>query len=65
MWFHENVKTFQDIEDAGDIEESETLEKQYKKEIKGSTKDVHMTFYREVVQCFVEFSSHDTGIESN
>ena len=32
----------------------ETLKKQYLKEIKGSTKDVHLTFYREVVQCFEE-----------
>ena len=37
----------------------ETLKKQYLKEIKGSTKDVHLTFYRQDVQCF-EVSSHKT-----
>ena len=51
--------TFQDIEHAGGIEESEVLEAQFKKEIKGATKDVHLTFYREVVQCFEEVSAHN------
>ena len=49
-----------DIENAGGVEESEVLEAKFKKEVKAGTKDVHLTFYREVVQCFEEVSAHNT-----
>ena len=39
------------------------LTNQINKEIKRSTKDVHLTFYREVVQCFGEVSSHNSEVK--
>lgn len=47
----------QEIQDEGGDEEAEVLRSQWQKEIKISTKDVYLSFYKEVVQCLEEVTS--------
>ena len=46
-----------DIDEAGGSEEAATLRHQFTTEVKNATKNVNLTFYREVVQCLQDVTS--------